>query len=238
MLPFTIPLAPILGAGAAIAGSLIGGKMSADATSAANENNAALQREFAQHGLSWRVADARRAGIHPLAALGANIQGASPSYVVGDSSHPAQMGQDISRAVTASWSPSERAQGMASFAGLQARNLKLQGDLLAEQIAASKAARLNTGGPGVPIGPDTQLVRDPAGKVYSVPSEAFAQASQGMMMPGIEWYWRNRLINPLMDAVSRMSERRAYREYAPEFRRQRENEEFARRHSLHLLHPY
>lgn len=31
----------------------------------------ALQREFAQNSIQWRVADAKKAGIHPLAALGA-----------------------------------------------------------------------------------------------------------------------------------------------------------------------
>lgn len=36
------------------------------------DKDAALQREFAQHGIRWRVRDARKAGLHPLAALGAS----------------------------------------------------------------------------------------------------------------------------------------------------------------------
>lgn len=38
----------------------------------------ALQKEFAQHGVQWRVQDAIAAGVHPLYALGANIPTFSP----------------------------------------------------------------------------------------------------------------------------------------------------------------
>lgn len=70
---------------AALAGAnIIGGLTGARATEKANEQNAALQREFAQHGISWKVADAKRAGLHPLAALGTQTASASPSYVGAD----------------------------------------------------------------------------------------------------------------------------------------------------------
>ena len=49
-----------------------------------NAKNAALQREFAQSGIQWKVADAKKAGLHPLAALGAQTASASPSYQAGD----------------------------------------------------------------------------------------------------------------------------------------------------------
>lgn len=45
------------------------------------EYNAALQREFAQHGIQWKVADAQAAGVHPLYALG----GGTPSFSPGAS---------------------------------------------------------------------------------------------------------------------------------------------------------
>jgi len=39
------------------------------------------QKEFAQYGLRWKAEDARRAGLHPLAALGSQTQSFSPISV-------------------------------------------------------------------------------------------------------------------------------------------------------------
>lgn len=73
--------AAIMG-GALIGGvtSLIGGSIASEGARKASSMDADLQREFAQHGVSWRVADAKRAGIHPLAALGAQTHSAQASY--------------------------------------------------------------------------------------------------------------------------------------------------------------
>lgn len=60
-------------------GNVIGSIVTNDSNrQAANENfilNRDLQKEFAQNSIQWRVDDAKKAGIHPLYALGA--QGAS-----------------------------------------------------------------------------------------------------------------------------------------------------------------
>ena len=59
-----------------IGGALLGGifgKKSADKESR-------FQKEFAQHGIRWKVADAKEAGLHPLAAIGA--QGAQYNPVI------------------------------------------------------------------------------------------------------------------------------------------------------------
>ena len=37
-----------------------------------------FQREFAQNSIQWRAADAKKAGVHPLAALGASTHSPSP----------------------------------------------------------------------------------------------------------------------------------------------------------------
>lgn len=47
------------------------------------EKNWANQREFAKHGIRWRVEDAIAAGIHPLAALGVNTASGSPVSIGG-----------------------------------------------------------------------------------------------------------------------------------------------------------
>lgn len=60
-------------------GSLLGGAAQVGGffTDPAAEE-AKRQREFAQNSIQWRVADARAAGIHPLAALGAQVSGYVP----------------------------------------------------------------------------------------------------------------------------------------------------------------
>lgn len=94
--------------------------------SGVNQQNLQEQKDFAQHGVQWRAADARAAGISPLAALGANTgsftnlvapqAGALPSAVAPQArpsdafgSGVARMGQDISRAIAATRSPEEQA---------------------------------------------------------------------------------------------------------------------------------
>lgn len=197
--------------GLSLLGNVIGGSMQKDATHQANEANAKLQREFAQHGIEWRVADAGRSGIHPLAALGAQVSGGAPSYQVGDVGHfAANVGQDLSRAVTATWSPEEKADAFGmEMAKERLKGVKLQNQMLLNQVEASRRALLQQPGsaPGVPS--DSQIVRGPNGEVYKVPSEEFAQAAQGAFMPGVEWYWRNRLVGPLMEHVSDRAEERA-----------------------------
>lgn len=71
------------------------------------------QREFAQMGIRWKVADAKAAGIHPLYALGAQGASYSPTIVAGDSySNTANalqsMGQSIDRAEAANKSQGDR----------------------------------------------------------------------------------------------------------------------------------
>lgn len=57
-----------------------------------NAENLKYQKEFAQHGISWRVDDARQAGLHPLAALGAQVTSFSPSFVGPGSNEPIRRG--------------------------------------------------------------------------------------------------------------------------------------------------
>lgn len=46
-----------------------------------NAKNIALQKEFARSGIQWKVRDAIKAGIHPLAALGAQTISFAPQAV-------------------------------------------------------------------------------------------------------------------------------------------------------------
>lgn len=95
------------------AGSIIGGNISANNANKIAAMNAAMQKEFAQNGIRWKVEDAKRAGIHPLFALGANtsqftpVGGYSGDYGIGDAL--SSMGQSIDRAKQAKMTPAERA---------------------------------------------------------------------------------------------------------------------------------
>lgn len=64
-----------------IGGGLISNVFNSNSTAKTNQQNANLQREFAQNSISWRVQDAKNAGIHPLFALGSSTVSAQPSFV-------------------------------------------------------------------------------------------------------------------------------------------------------------
>lgn len=133
---FSSLLSPI----ASIASNLIGGSMSANSTGDAGANNAALQREFAQHGVRWRVEDAKAAGIHPMFAMGAQLSPASPAYVgdTGMSQAMSNIGQDVSRSVDATRTLGERVS--ARMQSLQLERGELENQLLRSQIAKLNAA--------------------------------------------------------------------------------------------------
>ena len=69
-------IGPAISAGASLLGGILGDRSSRKK----QEQDIATQREFAQHGVRWRVSDAQAAGIHPLFALGANVPSYSPTY--------------------------------------------------------------------------------------------------------------------------------------------------------------
>lgn len=144
---------------AGAAGNILGGLLQydaqQDATAASQsmaERNIQLQKEFAQHGIRWKVGDAVAAGLHPLYALGANTQSFSPVSVGVDSSSPLgdmarNMGQDISRAVSAGRTANER-----EMAALQLSTAKtdLEGKALDNQIRLAQLKKLQAVGPAMP----------------------------------------------------------------------------------------
>lgn len=154
--------------------SLLGGYFSSQAQGNANDDNAALQREFAQNGIRWKVADAKAAGIHPLYALGAQTVAASPSAVgstsLGDSISNA--GQDISRSINATRTPQERRAAEINIAAAQA---DLDGKLIDNQIRASQLQKMRSVGPAMPSGGDDYTLEgQPSSGVKVVPLQRTA----------------------------------------------------------------
>lgn len=127
--------------GAISAGAnLLAGNKQAKANERARAEDYAHQKEFAQSGITWKVEDAKRAGIHPAIALGAQPASYSP-IGVGDTGtqHLAAAGQDISRAIDSTRTASSRTSAFdQTVQGLTVQKMGLENELLASQIAKTK----------------------------------------------------------------------------------------------------
>lgn len=146
---------PLIAAGAIGAGAnLLGGWLSSNAAQDARAQNAMMQTVFAKNGIQWRVEDAKKAGIHPLYALGASTSSFAPSSV-GDTfgASVANAGQDISRAITATQTQEERNNStVQAVQMLQLERGGLQNELLRLQIRKAEQS-LNPPLPSLPLDP-------------------------------------------------------------------------------------
>lgn len=123
----------LIGAGSSLLGGWLNKKYDNSAEIA--KQNYQQQKEFAQNSIQWRVDDARKAGLHPLAALGAQGSYYTPSAQVGSDN----MGQYVAQA------GSEIARAMQM---LQLQNMQLQNDKLGAEIEGQKSdnmAKANAG---------------------------------------------------------------------------------------------
>lgn len=116
----------------------------------ANRENAQMQKEFAQHGIRWKVEDARQAGINPLVALGAQTHSYSPSTMDAGPDNSmgnalSSMGQDVSRAMMAKATPEERSLQTFQIASAK---LDLEGKAIDNQIRAAQLKKMT--GPSMP----------------------------------------------------------------------------------------
>lgn len=155
------------------------------ATSAMLENSQAqmaAQREFAQHGIRWRVDDAKAAGIHPLYAMGASIPAYNPSPINIQANNSmgnalASAGQDISRAVQAKTTQQERQEMNAA----QKQLLNAQTDYYQSLAAKNRQQTPPPLPSGVglvdPLNPPEAPGQDPTAGVKIVPNEVTSAAS-------------------------------------------------------------
>lgn len=145
------------------------------------EQNNALQREFAQNGISWKVADAKRAGVHPLYALGANTVSFSPQSIgssgLGDSL--GSMGENINRSIAASATSEGRAAQLATqLAETQIEGAKLDNDIKRTRLAS--AAR-TSGTSNAQVGPPLPSI------VGGVPGADKYEDAPAMIAGGGRW---------------------------------------------------
>ena len=149
-----MPIGPAAFLGGAALGALssfIGGERAQDASSKLAASNQAMQREFAQHGIRWRVADAEAAGIHPLYALGANVTPYSPVFAdTGASGRGiASAGQQLGRAIGRTSFSRENRLMEQSLNRATLRKAWAEVDLAEQQVAQSFYALQRDAG-GVP----------------------------------------------------------------------------------------
>lgn len=108
-----------------------------------------LQKKFAQNSIQWRVEDAKKAGIHPIYAMGAQPLNYSPVSVGTDF---ASMGANLADVVGKG-----QTHGMKAAAALAERlsleNASLQNDYLRAQIRALDRAGVPPGAGGGGRGP-------------------------------------------------------------------------------------
>lgn len=156
------------GAAAQAVTQLVGGWLSDEAAEDRNNanlnfareqqaRNEALQREFAQQGIRWKVSDAQAAGVHPLFALGAGGAAFAPNPVVlpfGESESGVgravqSMGQDVGRAVRATMSQPQRDVYELEMERLRA---DVEKDFALSSAVASLAKRVELeSGPSFPV---------------------------------------------------------------------------------------
>lgn len=202
------------GAIASIGGNLLGGLLGSNAQDKANEQNQqnmlrqeALQREFAQNSIQWKTEDAKKAGIHPLYAMGANTVSYSPNVVgaVPETALPnalAQSGQDISRAINSTRTQDQRNDAYSkTVEALTLTKFGLENELLSAQISKLRAAN-NPPMPGIgPVmtdakpgnapalhmGSDKKIEIDPRVSNADDYTKRYGEPAEWAMAPYIAW---------------------------------------------------
>jgi hypothetical protein len=144
------------------------------------------RNKMATEGIQMRVKDAKKAGIHPLAALGAQVGYGSPASVgtapVADMSG---MGQDIGRAVAATATNHER-----KMMDLQLDNMKIENEMKRVELTNARRRLSGQVGPGIPdvtLEKPAEITSHAKGKPQqeagSITSVGFARQPGGILTP-------------------------------------------------------
>lgn len=196
----------ILGAVSSLAGGLFG-KSQAD-------KQAKLQKQFAKKGIQWKVEDAKKAGIHPLYALGANTTSYQPVSVGGglESALPS-MGQNIGRAIDGQLNEGGKVEAIA-LAGqaLQNEGLRLDNEIKKAELASRLAVMRQAGSPPGTVGArptlDGQGNSIPGIRIQKTmsPSEAGLPHFEAGLGQDVSWIktkhgWTKVIPQPLQEAL-------------------------------------
>lgn len=191
-------LGELLGVASGVAGMLTNrsaAKKQQELNERARQEDYAHQKEFAQSGIQWKVADAKAAGIHPAIALGAQPASFSP-IGVGDTGtqHLAASGQDLSRAIDSTRTAFSRTSAFdQTVQGLTVQKMGLENELLASQIAQVKQ---QVGPPMSSVDPNTYRVPGQTASGLELPVPLMHSARQPQFTPNIRVAGRDWLPHP------------------------------------------
>jgi len=146
-------LGSLISAGASLFGGFLGNKQA--------DKQAALQKEFAQHGISWKAKDAERAGISKLYAIGAPSVSYSPVSTGSLGAGIADAGSKIGAAIDSQTGPGGTTTGKlsgitAAIAAEQLRGVKLDNDIKSTKLASTIALATQPGAQG-PVDRDVTM---------------------------------------------------------------------------------
>lgn len=198
-------LAPILSIGTELAGDYLAvdaarkaGQKDRAATMWANEREYQMAKEFAQNGIQWKIEDARKAGINPLAAIGAtgqSYQGHVMPLSYGQEAEAkgrmySNLGQNISRAIGSTMTAKQRMINEEED-NLRLKEIKYRSKVLDSQMTnidkpnnppmPDGMGRTSTGIPGQ----ESPITIIPTGRTAASkgdPSKAFGSVT--------DWYFR------------------------------------------------
>jgi len=147
-----------IGAAVSAVGGGIGGyyaqKSAEKAARKQYERERVENREILQNQIQWKTADAIKAGLHPLAALGVNPASGPSGTVVGDNGWAQNMGQNLGRAVEAGLSTEDKTAVQVAQLGIE--RARLENELVKTQIASQRMRNIQGSNPGLPmqLGPE------------------------------------------------------------------------------------
>ena len=204
------PVATVLGGalggpvGAVLGGTVAGSLWGSSGDSASDINNKNLQlayaqmqyqKELAQNQVQWRVEDAKKAGLHPLAGLGVSPSSYSPvsanlipsSGGSLSSSDMMQIGQDIDRSILQAKTKEEQKDALRlqnQSIALDLRGKDLNNQILEAELASRRARLAQMMGPPTPASSGLPAAR------YAIPgqSESRMPNSKGSVSAGDGMY--------------------------------------------------
>lgn len=157
----------VLGGIAGVALPMIGDIVAADKSRSASnyqtDKNVEWQKEFAKHGIRWRVDDARAAGIHPLAGLGASTTSFSPIPAGDDgAAYYSRAGQRLGDSIQRASNVDEKKQRQVD---LEIRQEQLRNMRLTNAGLQAELERGATTQPSMPVG------QTPIGQEFGLPGQ-------------------------------------------------------------------